>query len=157
MKKKTMQRLFISLFVVGIIVGYLLPGDFFTLGKKISEKPLKFSVIDVSKKFGQLDKENEYFKYTELVSTDLSSAELLRLEGAIPEHSHPNQIHYAYVYKGKSKITVGSEIVEAGPGSFVIFPKGVTHQIERIGDSPVEVLLFSSPAFDNTFVMQPKK
>lgn len=143
MKKKTMQAIFIVLFVLGIVVGYLLPGDVKTLTKK----PLKADIFDVPKRLGQLDLETDYFKYTVLASTETGGIELIRLDGKIPLHMHPKENHFVYVYKGRARGTVGSVTAEVSAGQLVAIPAGVPHSFERIGDTPVEIILFSTPPF----------
>ena len=143
MKKKTMQTIFVVLFVLGIIVGYLLPGDF----KDLARKPLQANVFDVPKKMAQLDLETDYFKYAILAETETGSIELIRLDEKIPLHKHPKENHFVFVYKGRAKGTVGSVNAEVGPGQLVAIPAGVPHSFERIGDSPVEIILFSTPPF----------
>ena len=143
MKKKTMQAIFAVLFILGIFVGYLLPGDV----RSITRKPLSANVFDVPKKLGQLDLETKYFKYAVLAETETGSIELIRLDDKIPLHMHPKENHFAYVYKGRAKGTVGDVTAEVGPGQLVAIPAGVPHSFERIGDSPVEIILFSTPPF----------
>ena len=143
MKKKTMQFIFVLLFIAGIVVGYLLPGDVKTLTKK----PLQANIFDVPKKLGQLDQESQYFKYTVLAETETGSIELIRLDGKIPKHMHPKENHFVYIFKGRAKGTVGDVVVEVTAGQLVAIPAGVPHSFERIGDTPVEIILFSSPPF----------
>jgi len=143
MKKKTMQAIFVVLFVLGIVVGYLLPGDI----KALAKKPLKANVFDVPKRLGQLDLESPYFKYTILAETETGSIELIRLDDKIPMHMHPKENHFVYIYKGRAKGTVGSVTAEVGAGQLVAIPAGVPHSFERIGDTPVEIILFSTPPF----------
>ena len=143
MKKKTMQLIFVLLFIAGIVVGYLLPGDVKTLTKK----PLQANVFDVPKKLGQLDMQTDYFKYTILASTETGSIELIRLDDKIPMHMHPKENHFVYIFKGRAKGTVGDVNAEVGPGQLVAIPAGVPHSFERIGDTPVEIILFSTPPF----------
>ena len=143
MKKKTMQTIFALLFIVGIVVGYLLPGDF----RSLTMKPLQANVFDVPKRLGQLELESPYFKYTVLAETETGSIELIRLDDKIPKHMHPKENHFVYIYKGRAKGTVGDVTAEVGPGQLVAIPAGVPHSFERIGDTPVEIILFSSPPF----------
>ncbi|MBS3101734.1 hypothetical protein J4204_06430 [Candidatus Woesearchaeota archaeon] len=82
MKKKTMQAIFAVLFILGLVIGYILPGDVKTLAKK----PLKADVFDVPKRLGQLDLETQYFKYAVLAGTETGSIELIRLDDKIPLH-----------------------------------------------------------------------
>ena len=143
MKKKTMQTIFVVLFVLGVIVGYVLPGDF----RALTKKPLQASIFDIPKKLGQLDLETAYFKYTVLASTETGGIELIRLDDRIPMHMHPKENHFVYVFKGKAKGTVGTVTAEVSAGQLVAIPAGVPHSFERIGDTPVEIILFSSPPF----------
>ena len=143
MKKKTMQTIFLVLFILGVVVGYLLPGDF----KDLARKPLQANVFDVPKKMAQLDKETDYFKYAVLAETETGSIELIRLDERIPLHMHPKENHFVFIYKGRAKGTVGDANAEVGPGQLVAIPAGVPHGFERIGDAPVEIILFSTPPF----------
>ena len=143
MKKKTMRAIFVVVFVLGIVVGYILPGNI----KTLAQKPLKADIFDVPKRLGQLDMETDYFKYTILASTETRGIELIRVDGKIPMHIHPKENHFVYVYKGRAKGTVGDVTAEVGPGQLVAIPAGVPHSLERIGDTPVEIILFSSPPF----------
>ena len=143
MKKKTMRVLFVLLFIVGVVVGYILPGDFRTLVKR----PLQAGVFDVPKKLGQLDIDANYFKYTVIAETDTGSIELLRVDDKIPMHMHPKENHFVYIFKGRAKGTIGDVTAELGQGQLVAIPAGVPHSLERIGDTPVEIILFSTPPF----------
>ena len=143
MKRKTMRRIFVALFIVGIIVGYLLPGDL----KTVTMTPLKAQVFDVPKKLGQLDQEAEFFRYTVLAETETGSVELLRVDDIIPDHLHEKENHIVYMFRGTAQVTVGNVNTEVGPGGLVVIPAGVTHSLERVGDTPVEIILFSTPSF----------
>ena len=143
MKRKTTRNIFVLLFVLGIVVGYILPGDF----RDLARKPLQANVFDVPKKMAQLDLETDYFKYAVLAETETGSVELIRLDEKIPMHMHTKENHFVFVYKGRAKGTVGSVNAEVGPGQMVAIPAGVPHSFERVGDSPVEIILFSTPPF----------
>ena len=147
MKKKTMQAWFIVLFIIGIVVGWLLPGDLKTFTKQISAKTLMPNVFDVPKRLGQLDVDANYFKYSVLAETETGSIELIRVDDKIPTHIHPKENHFVYIYKGRARGTIGSVTAEAGPGQMIAIPAGVPHSLERIGDTPVEIILFSTPPF----------
>ena len=148
MKKKVMQTWFVVLLVIGLIIGWLLPGDLKALTKKISPNPLQPAVFDISKKLGQLELETPYFKYAVLAGTETGGVELLRVDGTIPMHKHPKETHFVYIYKGRAKGTIGSVTAEVGPGQLVVIPSGVPHSFERIGDTPVEIIVFSTPPFN---------
>ena len=143
MKKKTMQAWFTLLYILGIVVGYSLPGDWRTVGLK----PLKAGVYDVSKKMGQLDNDKGVFKYSTIAEVNDASVELLKVDNEIPLHSHPKENHFAYVMKGKLKVTIGDNSYDAGPGSLIVIPAGTLHSMQRVGDSPAEIIAFSSPPY----------
>ena len=143
MKKKTMRIIFILLFIAGIVVGYLLPGNVSSLTKV----PLQANVFDIPKRLGQLDLETDYFKYSVLAQTETGSVELIRLDDKVPLHMHPKENHFVYVYKGRAKVIVGDLNTEVWPGQIIAVPAGVLHQVERIGDTPVELIVFSTPPF----------
>ena len=147
MKKKMMQTIFVLLFILGVIVGLLVPLDYKTIKKKVMQSSLQPQVFDISKKLGQLDINAEYFKYSVLAATETGGLELVRVDDKIPLHMHPKETHFVYIYKGRAKGTVGDVTAEVGPGQLVVIPAGVPHSFERIGDTPVEIILFSSPPF----------
>ena len=156
MRKKTVQTIFILLFILGIVVGYLIPGDIKTLTKQMSGNTLKPAVFDISKKLGQLDLTTDYFRYSVLAATETGSIELVRVDESIPLHIHPKENHFVYIYKGKARGTVGNITSEVEAGQLVAIPAGVPHSFERIGDTPVELMLFSTPPFmpnDTVFVV----
>ena len=138
-----MRMIFALLFIAGIVVGYLLPGDF----RALTKKQLQAGIFDVPKKLGQLELQTDYFKYTILASAETGSIELIRLDDKIPMHMHPKENHFVYIFKGRAKGTVGSVTAEVSPGQLVAIPAGVPHSFERIGGTPVEVILFSTPPF----------
>ena len=147
MKKKTMRAIFLVLFILGIVVGYLLPGDVKSLTKQMTGKVLKPEVFDIPKRLGQLDLSTPYFKYSVLDETETGGIELVRVDDKIPLHIHPKENHFVYIYKGKARGTVGSVTAEVEAGQLVAIPAGVPHSFERIGDTPVEIILFSTPPF----------
>ena len=147
MKKKTMQTIFVLLFILGVVVGLLVPLDYKTIKKKVMQSSLQPQVIDISKKLGQLEVNAEYFKYSALAATETGGVELVRVDDKIPLHMHPKETHFVYIYKGRAKGTVGDVTAEVGPGQLVVIPVGVPHSFERIGDTPVDIILFSSPPF----------
>ena len=147
MKKKTMQAWFVVLFILGLVAGWLVPGDLKTLTKKATQSGLKAEVFEIPKRLGQLDKETQYFKYTVLAETETGGIELLRVDGLIPMHMHPKENHFVYIYKGRARGTIGNVSAEVGPGQLVAIPAGVPHSFERTGDTPVEIIVFSTPPF----------
>jgi len=147
MKKRTTRLLFWAFFIIGIAVGYLLPGDVGFLTKKVSEKPLQAGIFNVPKRLGQLDLQTDYFKYTVLAQAETGGIELIRLDESIPMHMHPKENHFLYVFKGRAKGTIGDVTAELVPGQLAAIPAGAPHSLERVGDTPLELILFSTPPF----------
>lgn len=142
------MRVLLSVFLlVGIAIGYLLPGNVSSLMEKPSEKRLEAGIFDIPKRFGQLELQSDYFKYTVLAEIPTGSIELIRLDDSIPKHMHPKENHFVYVYRGRARGIIGDATQEVVQGQMVAIPAGVPHSFERIGDAPVEIILFSSPAF----------
>jgi len=148
MKKKVMRNWFIVLFIIGIVAGWLLPGNLQGLTKAVSGNALEPYVFEVPKRLGQLDKETDYFMYTVLAEAEAGSISLIRLDDRIPLSMHKKENHFVYVYKGMAKGIIGDMNAEVSPGQIVAIPAGVAYSFERIGDSPVEMILFSAPQFN---------
>jgi quercetin dioxygenase-like cupin family protein len=143
MKKKTIRNLLILLFFVGLIVGFLLPGDL----KTITKVPLKAKIFNIPKNFGQLEHEGPYFKFSLLSETEIASVEILRVDERIPMHLHPDSDHYLYMHKGEARLVLGEVTKKVVAGDLIMIPEGMLHRVERSGDSPVEIISFSTPPF----------
>ena len=59
-------------------------------------------------------------------------------------HSHPEDDVF-YVLAGTMSVRLGDEWTDAGPGSFVLVPGGVTHDFENRGEVRAGVLNFYAP------------
>ncbi len=69
-----------------------------------------------------------------------------------PLHTHRNEDEYSYVLSGRIGAMVGEEVVEAGPGDFVLKPRGIPHAFWNAGDEEVRLLELISPGgFDRYF------
>ena len=147
MKKKRLRKVLFLFFVIGVVIGLFIPTD------KIKEKfnsgvnPVKPNIYDIPKKFGQLDIDAGSFKYTVIDEATTGSAGLFRVDDEIPTHTHPKENHYVYIYRGKAIITIGDSNSEVNAGQLIAIPSGAPHNLKRIGDSPVEFILFSTPPF----------
>ena len=144
MKKKTLRKVLILVFVIGVIVGLFVPTDII---KEKFKSGVQANVYDIPKKLGQLDIDAGAFKYSILEETPTGSVELFRVDEEIPTHLHEAENHFIYIYRGKALGTIGDISAEAGPGQLIAIPAGVPHSLKRIGDSPVEFILFSTPPF----------
>ena len=150
MKRKTLRNWLIFIFILGLVLGWMIPKNFWQFTHDVAQKPLQAGFYDVPKRMGQLDQETPYFKYSVLGETLTGATVLLRIDDKVPMHAHPNENHFVYIYKGNAKATIGSVAEEVGPGALLAIPAGVPHSIERIGDAPVEAMVFSTPPFTPT-------
>lgn len=64
----------------------------------------------------------------------------------IPPHLHEKTDEVAYILEGELGVMVAEEDFHAGPGSFVVRPKGVPHALWNITDRPVRFLDIYTPA-----------
>lgn len=68
-------------------------------------------------------------------------------------HRHLFHDEVFYVLEGTLTVQIEDEVVDAGPGSFVVIPRGLAHQPSNRTADPVHVLLFFSPeGMDRFFV-----
>lgn len=71
---------------------------------------------------------------------------------AAPLHRHHNEDEYSYVIRGTLGALLGDEVVVAGPGQWVLKPRGQWHTFWNAGDMPCEIIEVISPAgFENYF------
>ena len=145
MKKKVMQAIFVLLFLLGVFVGFLIPGDMWLYSKKTSIIALQPAIYDVSKRMGQLSLETDYYKAGTLAETLTGNVGLMRVDDKLPLNYAKSGNVFVYIYKGKAAVSVSDAYEEVGPGKLLAIPKGVHSSIKRIGDSPVEMIVFSTP------------
>jgi quercetin dioxygenase-like cupin family protein len=139
MKKKTMQAWFVFLFVFGLVIGFSLPGNWHSA----SLASLKPGVYDLSKKIGQLNVDMGDFKYGTLLEVRDLTIQLFKVDNGVSVNSQEKN-KFAYVMKGKVKVTIENDSYDAGPGFLIVVPSGALHSIQRVGDAPAELLVFSS-------------
>jgi mannose-6-phosphate isomerase-like protein (cupin superfamily) len=71
---------------------------------------------------------------------------------AAPLHRHHREDEYSYVLDGKLSALLGTELVTAGPGTWVFKPRGQWHMFWNAGDTPCEIIEVISPAgFEDYF------
>jgi len=69
-----------------------------------------------------------------------------------PLHTHRNEDEYSYVLEGRFGVQLGTEVLEVGPGDFVVKPRGIEHTFWNAGDEPGRLLELISPAgFEDYF------
>ncbi len=65
---------------------------------------------------------------------------------AAPPHTHANEDEFSFVVEGTVGVLMGEEVYEAGPGSYVLKPRGVPHTFWNAGPEPARIVEIISPA-----------
>jgi len=63
-----------------------------------------------------------------------------------PLHIHHGEDEAFYLLEGQASFTCGKQTVKAQPGSFIFFPRDISHWFRIEGDSPARLLQFNFPA-----------
>jgi quercetin dioxygenase-like cupin family protein len=72
--------------------------------------------------------------------------------GGPPLHVHPTHGEGFYVLEGQLAFQVGSEVVTAGPGTWLFAPRNIPHTLANPGDQLGTVLCFFAPGgFERRF------
>lgn len=64
----------------------------------------------------------------------------------VPPHLHQDEDEFSYVLEGTVGVRVGDETPEAGPGCYVIKPRGTIHTFWNAGPAPARLIEIISPA-----------
>ena len=71
---------------------------------------------------------------------------------ASPMHTHEHEDEYSFVLEGTVGVQIGDEVLEAGPGTLVVKPRGIPHAFWNPGDVEARLLELISPgAFASYF------
>ena|SRR5688572_11192640 len=70
--------------------------------------------------------------------------------GPLP-HIHVEQEEAFYVLDGQFDFHVGERSLLAGPGTFIVVPRGVLHWFGAAGDSPGRLLFMHTPPLEGFF------
>ena len=62
-----------------------------------------------------------------------------------PLHTHVAAEESFYVLAGEVEVWADGSVSTAGPGSFLVVPRGVPHGLRRLSDEPVRMLTLISP------------
>lgn len=72
---------------------------------------------------------------------------------AAPMHTHTREDEYSCVLEGLVGVRIGDDEYVAGPGSYVLKPRGIPHTFWNAGDVPARLIEIISPAgFEHFFV-----
>jgi quercetin dioxygenase-like cupin family protein len=63
-----------------------------------------------------------------------------------PLHVHDGEEEAFYVLDGELVVQVGDDRLTAGPGAFVLVPRGTPHTFQAAGDRPPKMLVIAAPA-----------
>ena len=64
----------------------------------------------------------------------------------VPPHTHSDVDEYSYVIEGEIGARIGDRVVSAGPGTYVLKPRGIMHTFWNATDKPARILEILSPA-----------
>jgi mannose-6-phosphate isomerase-like protein (cupin superfamily) len=71
---------------------------------------------------------------------------------AAPLHRHVDEDEYSFVLEGTLGALLGEDLVEAGPGAWVLKPRGQWHTFWNPADTPCRIVEVISPAgFEHFF------
>ena len=69
-------------------------------------------------------------------------------------HVHRHEDEYSYVLEGTIGARVGDREIVAGPGSYVIKPRGLMHTFWNAGPGPARLLEVIAPAGFETYFIE---
>lgn len=70
----------------------------------------------------------------------------------VPPHTHTREDEFSYILQGRVGARVGDQEGTAGPGSYIIKPRGIMHTFWNPGPEPARILEILSPAgFEDFF------
>jgi mannose-6-phosphate isomerase-like protein (cupin superfamily) len=85
------------------------------------------------------------FQLALLAQTAEVNVRLNRLQGRIKRHVHPHTDHFLYVITGQVELTVGNDRRVIAAGDFVTIRRGVSHAMQRFGESEALFLDVAAP------------
>ena len=71
--------------------------------------------------------------------------QLLRYRDSAPLHLHRNEDEISYILEGQVAILQGDEVTIAGPGSYVVKPRGIFHAFWNASDEPARMIEVIAP------------
>ena len=74
----------------------------------------------------------------------------------VPFHAHDRAVECFYVLDGRYRLTVSGTRHEAGPGDFVLVPRGAPHGFEVLEGEARALVLFAPAGFEEVFRRMPE-
>lgn len=71
-----------------------------------------------------------------------------------PPHIHHNEDEMIYVLEGEIAGFCGDQTFRGGPGAYVVLPRGIPHGWRVANDAPARMLVFTTPAGFERFVVE---
>lgn len=65
--------------------------------------------------------------------------------GHIPDHYHKWEDQSFHIIEGDLEIKIGDTVSKAGPGDTIHCPRGVSHYMKNVGDSPAKLISYIFP------------
>jgi mannose-6-phosphate isomerase-like protein (cupin superfamily) len=74
--------------------------------------------------------------------------------GGPPLHVHEREDEAFFILEGRFEFRVGEQTFTAGPGDFMLAPRGVPHTFRNVGSSPARKLALAWPAGLDRFFLE---
>lgn len=74
-------------------------------------------------------------------------------------HYHKETTEFYYVVSGQGHILLGEAVAPVRPGSFLVIPPGVGHQVQATAEAMLEVLVIATPAWraEDEFIIESRE
>jgi mannose-6-phosphate isomerase-like protein (cupin superfamily) len=102
-------------------------------------------VVNIDSKFSQFA---EHWRPKVAARLNGQELKLVKVKGVFPWHSHADSEEMFLVWKGRFRVEYRDRIAEAGPGEFIVVPRGVEHR--TAANEEAEVLIFEPAEVRNT-------
>ncbi len=83
-----------------------------------------------------------------ITGDSLSSGFCIVIKKEVKAHSHLKHSEQIVVLEGEGQMNLGTETFKIAKGDLIFIPKNTVHSVKAIGETPLKVLSFQSPAFD---------
>lgn len=82
--------------------------------------------VDLAEKFALLD---AYYTPKQVATVNNSAVKIAKFKGPFTWHKHVDADELFLVFKGELSIDLeGAEVLRAGPGQFILVPRGLEHR-----------------------------